>query len=432
MVKLANDIPLLSMAPFVLMLGSIAVLPLTCGRFWDKNRNKLLVTLALSIPTAVYLLISHLGSALCHSLVFDYIPFIILLSALFIITGGIFMDIRTTATPAANTAMLAIGAILGSILGTTGAAMLMIRSLLHVNRPREFKIHTLMFFIAVVCNCGGMLTPLGDPPLFMMYLRGVPFDWFLKLTPHWLTTNLLLLAVYFIMDTHYWKREKPETRNRRGDSPGSIELHGKLNFLWLMGVLLAVALINENTIPALQANRHLRFLREGVILLMASFSLLFTTQLTRTSNRFTWHPIEEVAYLFLGIFVTMVPCLLFLERNAHSLNVSSPASFYYTSGLLSSLLDNTPAAITFYSVAHGLGEVNPIMVAGIPEAVMKAICAGTVLFGAMTYIGNSPNFMVKTIAEQQGIRMPHFFEYIGRFGLMILLPIFILVQLLFV
>jgi Na+/H+ antiporter NhaD/arsenite permease-like protein len=428
----AFEIPIFALFPFLLMLASIAVLPLSFPRLWDKNRNKLLVALVLSVPTAAYLLHARLGHALYDTLVFDYVPFIILLGALFVITGGIFVEIRIAPTPAANTVLLAVGALLASVLGTTGAAMLLIRSVLHVNRSREFKAHTLMFFIATVCNCGGLLTPLGDPPLFMMYLRGAPFEWFLKLTPEWLTINGLLLIVYFLMDTHYWKRERPELRDPGNETPFSIELQGKINFFWLLGVVLAIALINDHTIPALHANRYLRFLREGAILLMAVLSLKFTTHLTRMSNSFTWHPIEEVAYLFLGIFVTMAPCLLFLEKNAHSLNVASPAAFYYASGLLSSFLDNTPTAVTFYSFAQGLNLSSPVLVAGIPEALMKAICTASVLFGAMTYIGNGPNFMVKTIAEHQGIRMPHFFDYIWRFGLVILLPLFILMQLLFI
>jgi len=425
-----TDIPMWSLLPFLLMLGAIAVLPLAAARFWDRNRNKLLVALALSIPAAVYLLQAHLGTALYDSLVFDYIPFIILLGALFVITGGIFIETRVAATPLANTLLLAVGTVLASFLGTTGAAMLLIRSLLHVNRSRKFKIHTLMFFIATVCNCGGLLTPLGDPPLFMMYLRGASFLWFFKLLPLWLVTNLLLLIVYYIVDSYYWKGDKTEAS--AGDMSFSVELRGKLNFLWLAGVILAIALINEQTIPALGASRYLRFVREGVILLMAMFSLMFTTHLTRVSNSFTWRPIEEVAYLFLGIFVTMVPCLLFLEKNAAALGVTSPVAFYYATGSLSSVLDNTPTAVTFYSFAQGLGQSAPAMVAGIPESLMIAICAGAVLFGAMTYIGNGPNFMVKTIAEHQGIRMPYFFEYVWRFGLVVLLPIFILVQLLFI
>lgn len=420
------------MAPFILMLGAIAVLPLAAPHFWDRNRNKFIVAVLLSIPTIVYMFSAGALPAVYNSIVFDYIPFIILLGALFIITGGIFTEVRGGATPRANTLLLGIGTLLASLLGTTGAAMLLIRPLLHMNRSREFKTHSVLFFIALVCNCGGLLTPLGDPPLFMMYLRGASFLWFLKLTPEWFTTNIILLAIYFLVDTHYWKKEKAETRQECLSGKSEIEVSGRMNFIWLAGVVLAIAFINSNTMPALAANHYFSFLREGVILLMVVFSLILTPRITRISNGFTWHPINEVAALFLGIFITMVPCLIFLEKNAHAFSISSPVSFYYLTGLLSSFLDNTPTAVTFHSFAVGLGLQAPEMVASIPSEFMKAICTSAVFFGAMTYIGNGPNFMVKTIAEHQNIEMPHFFAYIFKFTLVILLPVFILIQLLFI
>src|SRR3989339_264028 len=221
-------IPLWSMLPFILMLGSIAVFPVIAERFWKKNRNKFIMALVLGIPTAIWLLANSLGSELYHSMVFDYIPFIILLGALFVITGGIFVDGDIEAKPIANTAFLAIGAVLASFMGTTGAAMLLIRPLIHTNKRRELKTHTILFFIGIVANCGGLLTPLGDPPLFMMYLRNAPFEWFFKLFPEWLLTNGLLLIVYFLVDSYFHKKEPASAIVRDKSMIRPIRLQGKI------------------------------------------------------------------------------------------------------------------------------------------------------------------------------------------------------------
>ncbi|MDP2364196.1 MAG: sodium:proton antiporter, partial [Ignavibacteria bacterium] len=358
--------------------------------------------------------------------------------ALFVITGGIFVDGDIEAKPKINTLFLVIGAVLASIMGTTGAAMLLIRVLIHTNKARKFKVHTILFFIAIVANCGGLLTPLGDPPLFMLYLRGADFFWFLKLLPEWAFVNGILCILYFFVDSYYWKKEAPEDRTRERINVKKIKIHGKINFIWLAGVILSVALINYNVIPALKYNPYLSFTREISIFLMAVMSLKFTTHLTRIENSFSWHPIEEVTYLFLGIFMTMVPCIIYLEANANTLGVVSPASFYYFTGGLSAFLDNTPSAVAFYSLAQGLVKSNGALifntptVAGIPEILMKAISVSSVFFGAMTYIGNGPNFMVKAIAESNNIKMPHFFAYMFKFSLIILLPLFILTELIFI
>ena len=420
------------MTPFFLMLGAIAVLPLSAPHFWNSNKNKFMVASTMSVPAIIYMLNAGASSSIYDSIVFDYIPFIILIGALFVITGGIFTEVRGGATPCANTILLAVGTLFASFLGTTGAAMLLIRPLLHMNKDRNYKVHSVLFFIALVCNCGGLLTPLGDPPLFMMYLRGVSFLWFFKLFPEWLMTNGIILIIYFFVETHFWKKEQEATRFECLSDTVSIDLSGKMNFIWLSGVVLAIAFINPNTMPWLNGNHYMGFAREGVILLMALFSLIFTPRMTRISNGFTWHPINEVAALFLGIFITMVPCLIYLEGNARSLNISSPVSFYYLTGLLSGFLDNTPTAVTFHSLAIGLSIQAPEMAASIPSDIMKAICTSAVFFGAMTYIGNGPNFMVKTIAEHQNVKMPHFFEYIFKFALPALLPVFILIRILFI
>ncbi|QQS35678.1 MAG: sodium:proton antiporter [Ignavibacteriales bacterium] len=427
-----HEVHLLSLLPFVLMLGSIAALPLFMNHFWEKNKNKLIIAIILSIPVIIYLLANGLTERLIETIVFDYVPFLILLGALFTITGGIYLTGDIEAKPTINTLFLGIGAVLASIMGTTGAAMLLIRPVIQTNRQRTFKVHTILFFIGIVANCGGLLTPLGDPPLFMMYLRGADFTWFLKLFPEWLITNLILLIVYFIVDSFYYKKEPESAIQRDVKNVRPIKIEGKLNFIWLVGVVLAVAFLNEQYIGLIHESHYYKFIREIAIVLMAVCSLQFTTKLVRTSNNFTWGPIEEVAYLFLGIFITMVPCLLYLEANAKTLGVTSPQQFYYYTGLLSSFLDNTPTAVTFHSLAMGLGVTSPEMIAGIPEVLLKAICTAAVFFGSMTYIGNGPNFMVKAVAEENNIKMPDFFSYMFKFSLIILLPIFIIVQFIFI
>ena len=426
------EIPLLSILPFVLMLLSIAVFPLFWNHFWEKNKNKLYVAVVLSIPVIIYLIVNNLSHRLMETMVFDYLPFIILLGALFTITGGILLTGDIEAKPSINTLFLAIGAVLASFMGTTGAAMLLIRPIIQTNRERTLKVHTILFFIGVIANCGGLLTPLGDPPLFMMYLRGAHFTWFFHLVPEWFFTNALLIIVYFFVDTFYYKKEPASAIKRDEANIRPIKIEGKRNFIFLIGVVLAVAFINEQYLPFININPYFKFLREAVIVLMAFLSMQLTPKLLRTSNNFTWHPIEEVAYLFLGIFITMVPALLYLEVNAKHLGVQSVSQFYYYTGLLSSFLDNTPTAVTFHSLALGLGINTGTLVAGIPEELLKAISTAAVFFGSMTYIGNGPNFMVKAVAEENNIKMPDFFSYIFKFSIIVLLPIFILVQLLFI
>jgi Na+/H+ antiporter NhaD/arsenite permease-like protein len=426
------SISLISLLPFILMLGSIAVFPLFWNHFWEKNNNKLIVAIILSIPVVIYLLSMNLNEKLYETMVFDYIPFIILLGSLFTITGGIFLTGDIEAKPLVNTIFMGIGAVLASFMGTTGAAMLLIRPVIQTNKERQYKVHTILFFIGIIANCGGLLTPLGDPPLFMMYLRGAPFTWFFDLFLEWLITNGLLLLVYFFVDSHFHKKEPSYALVMDKTQVRPIRIEGKINFIWLAGVVLAVAFLNSQYLHFIHNNEYYKFIREAVIVLMAYLSIKFTPQATRASNNFTWEPIKEVAYLFLGIFITMVPCLLYLEQNAKTLGVESATQFYYFTGMLSSFLDNTPTAVTFHSLALGLGQTNGIMVAGIPEELLRAICIGAVFFGSMTYIGNGPNFMVKAVAEENNIKMPHFFAYMYKFSLIVLLPIFIIVQLLMI
>ena len=425
--------------PFVLMLLSIALMPLIAPRFWGKNINKLIFVLVIAIPTAIILHRAGLGENLKHQMLYDYIPFIALLAALYVVTGGIRINYTTTPRPIVNAAIMFIGYGLASIVGTTGASMLLIRPLLEINRDRSYKIHTILFFIAMVANCGGVLTPLGDPPLFLLYLRGAEFSWFQTLFPQWAFVGSVLLAIYIVIDTYIWKRKevigvRPRSESE-SDEPIRISFSGTVNLFYLSAILLAVAFINPAEIPAMAAEGapwYMTFLREIVLVVILLLSIISTRRRVRHENHFSWEPITEVAILFIGIFVTMTPALLFLNENAASLGISTPSQFFFFSGALSSFLDNAPTAVAFHTVAAGLPMAEgTTLVAGIPVQMLTAIALGSVLFGAMTYIGNGPNFMVKAVAENDGVRMPSFFGYIFKFSLIILLPTYILVALIF-
>ena len=429
-----------SMIPFGIMLLMIAIGPLVAEKWWESNINKLIVSLFLGVPTAVCLIMGGMVHDLEHQVLFDYVPFIVLLLALFVITGGIHLSGDIKAKPWVNTLFLGIGYILASLMGTTGAAMLLIRPVITTNQQRKHTVHTILFFIALVANCGGLLTPLGDPPLFMLFLRGAPFTWFLSMLPEWAFTGALLLIIYYFVDRYYYAKE--DWTNLANDSLEyeKLRLTGSINFVYLIGVILSVAFINEGTIPQMgeeNAPLWLKCLREIVLLSLTGLSLYTTKKEVRyTQNKFTWAPIIEVAVLFLGIFTTMTPALAYLKAHAAELGLNTPWQFYYSTGMLSSFLDNTPTAVAFHSVATGLTAEQMTAfacptVAGIPEILLKAISLGAVMFGAMTYIGNGPNFMVKAIAEESGIKMPSFFGYMLKFSLVVLLPIYIIVQLIF-
>lgn len=434
-----------SMIPFGLMLLMIAIGPLVAEHWWENNRNKLIVSLVLGVPVAVCLIIGGMTHELEHQLFFDYVPFIILLLSLFVITGGIHFSGDLQAKPIVNTGFLALGWVLASLMGTTGAAMLLIRPVITTNQQRKYTVHTILFFIALVANCGGLLTPLGDPPLFMLFLRGASFTWFMHLVPEWAFVGLLLLAIYFCVDTYYYRKEDKSSLAADVNEATPLVTKGKINFFYLLGVVLSVAFINEGTITAMADNPEtgyvaplwLKYLRE-IVLLSLTFLSLYTTkkEVRFGDNKFSWAPIVEVAVLFLGIFTTMTPALAYLTDKAPSLGLSHTWQFYYSTGALSAFLDNTPTAVAFHSVASGLtpeqmAAFGGNIVAGIPEILLKAISLAAVMFGSLTYIGNGPNFMVKAIAEESGIKMPSFFGYMIRFSLIILLPIYILAQLIF-
>jgi Na+/H+ antiporter NhaD/arsenite permease-like protein len=415
-----SPIPLYICIPFGILLLAIAVMPLAFPKFWDKNSNKAILAAIISIPVFIYLIISF-----PHELIStfqDYASFIVLLAALFIISGGILMTGDLNATPKNNTIFLLIGAILANLIGTTGASMLLIRPMLKTNSDRKNIKHIPVFFIFLVSNIGGSLTPLGDPPLFLGFLKGVPFNFTFSLFPVWIFTVILLLAVFYFYDNYFYKQEKAEDLEKDKIDYKPIKIYGIINALFLIGVILLVFL----QVPAPY--------REIGMILLSVLSMIFTKKEYRKEHNFTFNPIIEVAILFAGIFITMAPLVMLLHATGSALGVTKPWQFFWATGSLSSFLDNAPTYFTFFSlgesVTRGMNLINNPAVAGVSADILKAISAGAVFMGANTYIGNGPNFMVKTIAEEQGVKVPHFFGYMAYSGA-ILIPIFILVTFIF-
>lgn len=436
MMEHAVDLPLWSLVPFVVMLMMVAVAPLLMEKTWEKNSTKLIVSLVLGVPVAVFLINQDMSEALEHQLLYDYVPFIVLLASLFVVTGGIHLSGDLLAKPLTNTVFLATGYVFSSLMGTTGAAMLLIRPLLETNSQRKYNTHTVLFFIAMVANCGGLLTPLGDPPLFLLYLRGASFTWFLHMFPAWLLVGAILLTIYYFLDSYWYKKESEHRLFADEEERRPLKIYGHINIVYLLLIVAAVAFINVGFIPAMgdpESPVWVRFLREIVLLSIIGLSLYSTKPEVRSSNRFSWNPILEVAAVFLGIFTTMIPAMLFLKSHAASFGLSQPWQFFYSTGALSSFLDNAPTALAFHGVATGLVDSGAALaeVAGVPEVLLEAISMGAVFFGAMTYIGNGPNFMVKAISEEYGYKMPSFFGYMYKFSLCVLLPVYIIVQLVF-
>jgi Na+/H+ antiporter NhaD/arsenite permease-like protein len=419
----SHAVPLYAVLPFALLLLAVAVLPLAAGHWWHANRNKTIVATAAGLPVAIWLLATGRTGPLLHAGQ-EYVSFVVLLGSLFVVSGGVCVEGDLRGTPRTNTAILALGGLLASAVGTTGASMLLIRPLLRANAARARVVHTVIFFIFVVSNCGGLLTPLGDPPLFIGYLRGVPFDWTFTLLPEWAAVNLALLAIYFVWDTLAARGETPAALGAERTDPAPLRLSGAGNLALLAGVVACVAFI---TAPGTW------WIRDGVMTLLALASLRLTPTALRERNGFDWHPIQEVAALFAGIFAAMVPALLYLEAAAPRLGVDTPARFFWATGFLSSFLDNAPTYVAFASVACGLqaathpgvtaDDLGTLLASPGGEDLLRAISLGAVFMGAVTYIGNGPNFMVKAIAESSGVRMPSFFGYLAR-SAAVLIPLF--------
>jgi len=440
----ADGVPhLAAIGPFALLLAAIAILPLVpaAAHWWESNLHKLLLAGGLALATLGYLAWGHPDASgqlawttLVHTLWGDFVPFIVLLFALFVISGGIRIEGDLAAHPLTNAGFLAAGAVLASLIGTTGAAMVLIRPLLETNRERKHVAHTVVVFIFVACNCGGLLLPLGDPPLFLGYLKGVNFLWTLSLWKSWLLVNGLLIAAYVVWD-RLWFYPHEAARDIARDEARIHPLRFagiKLNGTLLVGVILAVALLDPGKAVPGTSWQPWPYLREAVQLALVAVSLAAGAPRVRQANRFHYGPIVEVACLFVGIFICMQPALEILRANGAALGIDTPAKFFWASGSLSSVLDNAPTYLVFFETASSLsgGQVSP---AGVPvaEPLLAGVSLGAVLMGAMTYIGNGPNFMVKTIAETSGVRMPSFFGYLW-YSCLLLLPILALNVWLFV
>jgi len=455
--SLGSQLPLWSAIPFVGILFSIALMPLLTPSFWHHHFGKVSAFWALlfALPfMAVYGWNTAIHSLL-HIMVLDYLPFIVLLAGLFVIAGGIAVRGSLAGTPIVNTALLLIGTFLASWIGTTGASMLMIRPLLRSNSSRKHRAHLVIFFIFLVSNIGGALTPIGDPPLFLGFLHGVKFFWTLACLPLMAFNTLLLLVVFYALDNHLMKKEDMDNQDLE-EQAVPLRLKGAFNFLLLGGVVGAVILSGVwNHHPffyddvlhrakglVLLGGDHplvlpwLNILRDGTILLLLGLSWKYTTQECRELNHFDWFPIQEVAKLFAGIFIAIVPALEILKAGEHGAmafiieRVSSDASYFWASGLLSSFLDNAPTYLTFFNTAlgsfyPGMTEAQAVPLLMAHGSTLLAISCGSVFMGANSYIGNAPNFMVKSIAEQSGIKMPSFFGYMA-WSLGILIPLFIL------
>jgi Na+/H+ antiporter NhaD/arsenite permease-like protein len=409
--------PLILILPFVLLLGAMALAPVAAPKWWHRNYPKVALGLG-AITAGIYLFVLRDTASLGHA-AHEYVSFIALVGSLYVVAGGIQLQLPRGAKPLANVAFLFTGAILANVLGTTGAAMLLIRPWIQMNHGR-IAAHHIAFFIFLVANVGGCLTPIGDPPLFLGYLQGIPFWWFAqKCWPMWAVGTGLLLAIFFVVDKIALARTQ-----KHGEDSVPVDRHlAGLPSLFFLAVILGAVFINRPP-----------FLREGLMLAAAAGSYFTTKKSVHAANEFNFQPVTEVAVLFAGIFATMIPALAWLDHGAAGLLGPNPppAVFYWGTGGLSSVLDNAPTYLGFLSALFGVAGTEEISVLlGQNAAHVLAIGIGAVFFGAATYIGNGPNFMVKAIAEQRGVRMPSFMEFVWKYSLPYLLPVLTIIWFLF-
>ncbi len=409
--ELGKELSLLWVLPFAGLLLSIAIFPLVNPHFWAKHYGK--VAAVFGAPVAIYFLFRDYHAVL-HTAE-EYASFIILLGALFIISGGILLKGTIKGSPLTNTIFILIGAVIANLLGTTGASMVLIRPIIRANRWRRSFAHVIIFFIFIVSNIGGSLTPIGDPPLFLGFLKGVPFFWTLKHLFHiWAFEVALVVAIFVVIDTIKYKKDLERYGHELSKEKVPVRIEGAYNFLLLAAVLGAVFIKPPY--------------REIIMIIASLVSIKVTPKELRDENEFTYHPIEEVAKLFAGIFAAMIPALIILRARGGEMGVTEPWQFFWATGSLSSFLDNAPTYLTFLSLAQGLGARPDVV--GVPAEVLMAISAGAVFMGANTYIGNAPNFMVKSIAEENNVKMPSFFGYM-LYSIVVLIPTFLLVTFIF-
>jgi len=445
-----------SVAPFVLILLGIAIIPLVHGGWWESHVNKGVVSALCALPVLAYLL-NHgpVGAEVLVDVLHEYYAFIVLLVALFTISGGIYLEGDLRATPLVNTAFLALGAVMASFIGTTGAAMLLIRPLLRTNRERTRTTHVFVFFIFLVANIGGALLPVGDPPLFLGYLYGVPFFWTMRaLWPMWLTAVAMLLAVFYVWDNYAYSKEPPAALRRDDTRQTPLRLHGRVNVALVAGVLIAAVYCRKYSLVTGQAV-DLTWMQQPAMLLLAltSFAIdyrkreqarsagdLRRTLTPRDHNHFTFAPMIEVAVLFFGIFVTMIPAVCLLKAHGAESGITEPWQFFWMTGGLSSFLDNAPTYATYFALGQGVtkgllvSHPDLLVVAArtgpVAWHILAAISVGAVFMGANTYIGNAPNFMIRSICEEARVRMPSFFGYMMYSGT-VLIPTFVLLMLVY-
>ena len=447
--------PYWAVIPFVLLLLAIAVLPLISftEHWWHHNKNRFLVAAVLGALTLSFYYFMHPGgidnhfthehavakgwptvwAVFSNGIFSEFVPFIVLLFSLYVISGGINLRGDLPAHPKTNCAFIGIGTVLASFIGTTGAAMVLIRPLLQTNAERKYKVHTVIFFIFMVCNCGGLLLPIGDPPLFLGYLRGVPFLWTMQLFPYWLGLNILLLTIYYVWDCKVYKKEEIKDVVRDETQIQPLKLTGKINILFLLGVVLCVGTMVPGKPFFDTAFKPPVFFRESIMMFLVILSLIWTHPHTRVLNKFDYIAITEVAALFSGIFICMQVPIEILQIKGGEMGIDSPIKFFWATGILSSFLDNAPTYVVYFTTASALGipeGVSPLVLADgghIATTFLIAISLGAVFMGANTYIGNGPNFMVKSIAESSGIKMPSFFGYMG-YSCLILIPCFVILS----
>ncbi|GAA7761712.1 MULTISPECIES: sodium:proton antiporter [Cupriavidus] len=434
--------------PFAGILLSIALFPLFAPKLWHYHYGKIAAAwgLLFLVPFATVYGMHTAAANVVHALLSEYIPFIVLLTSLYVVAGGICVRGNLHGTPKLNTGILALGTLLASIMGTTGAAMLLIRPLLRANDNRRHVAHVVVFFIFLVANAGGALTPLGDPPLFLGFLKGVDFFWTMRnILPETIFMWVLLLALFYVIDRHYYLNREEELPVRQDPTPDSrgIRIEGKVNFVLLLAVIGLVLMSGlwkpgivfdvmgtDVPLPAV--------LRDVLLVVVTVASLIVTPHVARAGNEFNWEPILEVGKLFAGIFLTIIPVIAMLKAGtdgafagvirAVSDGNGQPidSMYFWATGILSSFLDNAPTYLVFFNTAGG----DPATLMTRDASTLAAISAGAVFMGANTYIGNAPNLMVKAIAESRGVRMPSFFGYMA-WSCTVLLPLFLVMTLLF-
>jgi len=443
---LGNSISLLFCIPFLGMLLSIAVFPLVKPAWWERNQKYAVIawSLLFLIPFAIRYGFGVMSEQLLEVIVGDYFTFIVLLFGLFCVSGNITIEGELRGSPKVNVILLLIGTLLSSWIGTTGASMVMIRPLIRANKWRSRKTQVVVFFIFLVSNIGGCLTPVGDPPLLMGFMRNVPFFWSLRLIPIMVLNVVILLVIFYILDSRAYRKDLAEgivPEVAKGEKE-AIRVVGAHNIIFLAAIVVAVIL--SGILPSTKVfGRGIHIfgevkltyaaIIEVVIILAAAFlSFKTTNKSVREDNHFSWGAIQEVAVLFIGIFITMIPALLILKAKGAELGLTEPWQMFWVTGAMSSFLDNTPTYLVFLTTAGTLGATAGLQtsVGIVPQIMLEAISCGAVFMGANTYIGNAPNFMVKSIAEENGIRMPSFFGYM-TWSLRFLIPVFIIDMLIF-